>query len=152
MTFEASKTSEPFDQRLWDATVRIDNMWPIPGCEPSEQMREEVDTHGKLPEVLMALVARWSEDERDELIGGDRDAWEEFFAVMSRANVRGFLTQVSAPVFRAMSADSASFSWGNTHWALVFGETAEDAISAGIALAETWREQDYAPARKGEPA
>ncbi len=125
-------------ERIFNATVSIEGLWPIPFCQPSEAMVDAFEYEDELPDALGPLIANWSEDEKDQLFGGYHqgiEAWEELSGACARKGIRGYLIKASHPVY-TKTGSGASFSWGHIRLCTFFRHSAEDAIIAACEWAE----------------
>lgn len=137
---------------LFDATVRIEEMWPFPMHEAPDRLVEALaDSEGKLPDELKAHFAFMSEDDWDDMQDGGwqaRDLVGEAASDMFFRRQFGWLAVAATPVFTPTGSGSASFSWGRYYTKLLFAETADGLLASAAA----WAEERYASAMSAEPA
>lgn len=122
-------------ERMFDANVQIEGVWPIPAGEPSEMLMRAFEYEDALPRGLSGLVVRWSKEEAAELFSGDRDAreaWSELFAACFNHGVFGYACKAWTPVY----SPDRSYSWGYTQSEIFFGATSEDVLRAACDWAE----------------
>lgn len=119
---------------LFEATVRVENMWPFPQETPPQSMRDVLEeNYDELPEGIAHLVRTPCFDFIDDLMG------EAFF---DRAF--GYLAEVACPVHRKVAENTSSFSWGHYYTGLIFAETVEELMAKAIAWAKENHEKDMA--------
>ena len=136
---------------LYEANIRLDNMWLFPAWNGGESLAEALelfaDDSKDLPGPIADLVKDWSEDHLDELFSG-RDS-EDFHEAMDnlsadahRRNIAGFLGVFSTPVQTFTSATSSHYSWGHTWHKLLFGDTLESLTAVAVAWKDECLERD----------
>ncbi len=125
--------------RLSENNVRIGKMFPFPGGAGFQEVLEDLDDD-QLPAEIAALLAKWSEEERDQLHSGGVDshmAFEELCGEGFRRGVYGWFGEVHTPVVKPFgSGNAVSYSWGHYHMGYLFAPTAEAFLEKAIAWAE----------------
>lgn len=136
--------------RLFQAEVRIEVMWPFPVFNPPEALVEAFEDAGELPGDLAQLIDRWPEEEKDQLFSGDeRDfqvSFDELVAAGNRKQVWGWIAVAACPVFRPAGGGSVSYSWGYYSTKLLFAKTATGILSQAAKWAEGLYEAATKPA------
>lgn len=122
-------------QRLTDANVRIEAMWPFPVQHAPEELAkvfEYADELQDFPPPLRVLIQSLPEFARDDLYDGDsggfQDAFDELCANAFRAGVHGWIGVAANPVFKPTGTGGASFSWGYYNTVVMFAETADQLL------------------------
>lgn len=134
------------NQKLFETSVEISSIWPIPNGNPPEEMLEAVEMIEKLPVQFIPSDHRYATEE--SLFQGDCieavDAWEELFGDTHFGTIpTGFLAKISTPVFTKEGSGS-SFSWGHIRHTLVFATSIEDVFERAILWAEETHKKDEA--------
>lgn len=131
-------------ERLYDASVRIEAMWPFPVFPASERLAaifEYADEHQDFPEPLRSLVAKLDAQSKDALYNGDSshfdDAFEALCASAVRAGVNGWIALAANPVMKPMGNGGVQFSWGHYQTKVMFAEHAEQLLRNAAKWGET---------------
>lgn len=127
---------------LRDANVRIEAMWPIPMAAAPDALCEAFEgaaTH--LPEQIRDMISTWSDDEKNDLLGGDYhtfgEAWLSLCWQFMAHNKCGYVAQVSTPVYH----DGGCYSWGHYQTILSYADTADGLLIAAADWADAvWEE------------
>lgn len=140
-------------ERMFEASVRIENAWPFPVSPAPDSLAETLEFYDHaLPPEIEALIKGWSDDEREELFSGMsgrfQDAYEELCAKAFRTQVSGWLAIAAVPVFTALdSGGGCSFSWGHYHTKLIFAAAADQLLIAAC----DWGEEHFRQAESQKP-
>lgn len=135
-------------ERMYDASVRIEEAWPFPVNQAPERLGEALDERSNdLPAEIAQLIENWPEEEREELFSGHgwrfQDAYDELCATAVRKGVAGWIGIAATPVFTPHDeGNGASFSWGHYYTKLLFSENADGLLEASVA----WAEKRYSDA------
>lgn len=128
---------------LLEANCRIAGAWPIPSPQAHDELISTVELL-ELPTELRDLIKGfgWSEDEIEELLDGDRVAWEALFDQMINSGKSGWLVQADTPVYQS-DGRNMFYSWGYHHHTLIFATD----IGEGLQKAVDWAEARYEDAK-----
>lgn len=132
--------------RLWEANVRIEQMWSFPVGPASRELRDAFEMAGDkgLPEAVKSLIEYWDDGELDELFDGGHDAFDELMASAFRRNLKGWIGIAAVPVFELTKRGNVSFSWGCYNTQMLFSPTADGLL---LAAAE-WGERLFEEVRE----
>lgn len=143
--------------RLGEANVRLEAMWPFPMWHAGEWMAEVLETDddnlSRLPEPIRTLISDWTDEAKDNLLGGEGPEFMEAFDNLNEfaifRNVSGWLALVACPVpERDDDGRVRSFSWGHYRLELLFADTPE----ALLEQAAEWGEALFDGAEEEEVA
>lgn len=143
-------------EQLFDCPARIEAMWPFPVSSAPGPLIEALETHQRVPSPLFDWINKWPEHEQEDLFNGEtsrfHDAYDELCARAFREGVHGWLAVIATPVmsYHGPTANSASFSWGHYHTALIFAETAEAILEKAEKWAEAMHEVTKMQAQEGQ--
>ena len=66
--------------QMFDASVRFEAAWPFPVSEPPGGLAEAFEYNDDgMPGEIAALYEKWSDEEKDELFGGDGYEFNEAY-------------------------------------------------------------------------
>ncbi|MFC0305149.1 hypothetical protein ACFSTI_20905 [Rhizorhabdus histidinilytica] len=124
--------------RLWEANVRIEQMWPFPVGPAPRELRDAFEMAGDegLPEAVKSLIENWDDGELDELFDGAHDAFEELMASAFRRDLKGWIGIAAVPVFEPTKRGHVSFSWGYYNTQMLFSPTADGLLTAAAEWGE----------------
>lgn len=148
---QRAKASGAIYQRLFDASVRIEGMWPFPVSPASEALAsifEFTDEEDDLPQQLRDLLRSADERTRADLYDSSasdfHDAFDELCALAARKKVQGWIGIAANPVPKPVGQGSVSFSWGYYATKVLFAATAEQLLDDAAA----WGEAIFAAAHE----
>ena len=111
--------------QLFDSGVRIANIWCLAALTdcPPDTIRDFFEDNHQFPAELAWANALFEDEDAD-----DAEKWDEFTARCSDKGQRGFLIVAECMAWTALSATSASGSWGRYRQALFYSEVIETAL------------------------
>ncbi|KPH62306.1 hypothetical protein [Novosphingobium sp. ST904] len=132
-------------QRLIDASVRIEGMWPFPVSPAPEaiaEIFEYADEHEDFPEPLRALVSSLDERTKDDLYKGGQADWDmafdELCAAAARKHISGWIGIAANPMMKPLGGGGGvQFSWGHYQTKVMFAEHAEQLLRNAAKWGET---------------
>jgi hypothetical protein len=139
-------------RKLFDASCRIEGIWPIPNGEVPEAMLEAFEYGDHLADKLAPYVAGWDENEIGELFEGQGEpastAWGELGCNLFNDGKQLFVVLAANPVFKRSKGGGCHFSWGHYQTEIFIAETVESAMEEAI----QWAEARYEAASAAEVA
>jgi len=155
--YEPAPAKPSIYNRLFDANVRMECMWPFPVSPAPEKLAdvfEYADDEQDFPEPLRDLVRSLDDRSREELYSGDSVDFQEAFSDLCgdayRKGVHGWLGIAANPIPKPSVGGGVSFSWGYYRTKLLFAPTAEQLLENAAEWGEAKFAAAHAAAESGE--
>lgn len=132
-------------KKLNEVDASIENIWVFPNSRPSHAMIDALENRNTLPQYLNELCP--GDIDKDLLLDGDIDTWEDLFYHLEEAGKTGFIAAVQCPYKNyRKDSDSFEFTWGSTYTGQIAAPDFKTLIKKTVAWAKNHEIVDRARA------